>query len=55
MQMMHKQIPVYRRRNYTAGLFQPVLEEVGYFFVNSSSTNDEIISNNRALVYSMLF
>lgn len=27
----------------------------GLFFVNSSSTNDEIISNNRSLVYSMLF
>jgi hypothetical protein len=27
----------------------------GLYFVNSNSTNDEIISNNRALVYGMLF
>jgi hypothetical protein len=27
----------------------------GLFFVNSSNTNDEIISNNRSLLYSMLF
>lgn len=27
----------------------------GLYFVNSSSTRDEMISNNRALVYSMLF
>lgn len=27
----------------------------GLYFVNSSSTRDEIISNNRSLVYSMLF
>lgn len=27
----------------------------GLFFVNSDSTRDEIISNNRAMVYSMLF
>ena len=27
----------------------------GLFFVNKSSTRDEIISNNRALVYSMIF
>jgi len=27
----------------------------GLFFVNSSNTRDEIISNNRSLVYSMLF
>jgi len=27
----------------------------GLFFVNSSNTNDELISNNRSLLYSMLF
>jgi hypothetical protein len=27
----------------------------GLFFVNSTNTRDEIISNNRSLLYSMLF
>ena len=27
----------------------------GLYFVNKSNTSDEIISNNRALVYSMIF
>ena len=46
MQMMHKQIPTASADGtivYSTGLGGS-----GLFFVNSSSTNDEIISNNRS-------
>jgi hypothetical protein len=49
-------VRIYTTQNSTTGTFSDqTLGKSGVFFVNSNRTQDELISRNRSLLYSMLF
>ena len=49
-------VKLYSTQTETSGNFQDqTLGKTGVFFVNSNQTQDELISRNRSLLYSMLF